>query len=85
MEKDGTTTTATDQESSSSFEQSIEYQLAEAGVFKDIERLFAQKTPTVKKPQQPKGPVQIMDPKKAKNICKYMHEMMLFSCIDSTS
>lgn len=55
----------------SAFEYSMVHQLADAGVFKRFEKQFAQKPVKQLKSPKAKGPVQVLDSKKAYTMSKF--------------
>lgn len=65
---------------SKSFENSLEYQLAKAGVFEDIEKTFAQKPAVQIKAPRKKEQVYIIDSKKAYTLSKTQKEKGLVLC-----
>lgn len=52
-------------------EKTREYQLAEAGVYNDIDTLFAQKPTAQVVKSKPTGPIQVIDSRKAYNLSKF--------------
>lgn len=56
------------QDGSAPFEQSIEYQLARAGIFDDIEKMFEQRPAMELKVKQSKTQVHALEPRKAYNL-----------------